>query len=127
MASDTADNIAWERYTKTTPQTKPNVNAALARITFSERSSSQPLHTLLELVEEKAKESANKKNLIVLTGRSRRMAVESHQTELQKLIVERNAHIGSSVPRTLGDVGAALVASGTTASLLIMQAAVSGA
>jgi hypothetical protein len=78
----------------------------------------------VDLVEEEAKKSESKKNLVVLAGRSRRMAVESHQAELQKLIGEKSSHIGAMVPRTLGDVGAALVASGTTASLLIMQSAI---
>ena len=59
--------------------------------------------------------------MIVVSGRSRRMAVEYHQAELQRIIAEGGSPIGSSVAKTLGDVGAALVATSTSASLLILQ------
>jgi hypothetical protein len=59
--------------------------------------------------------------MIVVAGRSRRMAVEFHKAELQKLILDSGSPIGSSVSKTLGDVGAALVATSTNASLLVLQ------
>ena len=67
--------------------------------------------------------SGSDKTLIVLVGRSRRMAVESLYGELPSLITETQSSISTSVPKTLGDVGAALVATNVNASLLILQAA----
>jgi hypothetical protein len=61
--------------------------------------------------------------MIVLIGRSRRMAVETLYSEFQSLITDSGSSISTSVPKTLGDVGAALVATGVNASLLILQAA----
>ena len=61
--------------------------------------------------------------LIVVLGRSRRLAPESHQVELRQIVGERGSAGGSeSVSRTLGEVGAAFVAAGTNASLLVLQA-----
>lgn len=68
-------------------------------------------------------QQANGRTLVVVIGRSRRMAPESHVAELRQIVTERGSATGSdSVSRTLGDVGAALVAAGTNASLLVMQA-----
>lgn len=76
----------------------------------------------MDLVSQEVSRLEVSKNLVVLLGRSRRMAVESFATELGLLAAEKGNTVGSSVPKTLGDVGAALVATGTSASLLIMQA-----
>ncbi|KAJ7639440.1 Sodium/hydrogen exchanger family-domain-containing protein [Roridomyces roridus] len=118
LASDTADNVLWDRFARPADATNA---VALERITFTKQNSAEPLHKIVELVE--AAQATNR-NLLVVLGRSRRMAVESHVNELQKLISGKGAAIGSSVAKTVGDVGAALVASGTRASLLVMQAAV---
>lgn len=48
------------------------------------------------------------------------MAVESLGDELKAL---SGSGMNSSVPKTLGNVGAAIVAGGVGASLLVMQAA----
>ncbi|KAF9462008.1 potassium:hydrogen antiporter [Collybia nuda] len=117
LASDTADNILWSRYTSPS-NIDTSTSATLSRIQFHTTSSSKPLHTIVDLVSVESQS----KNVIVLAGRSRRMATESHKVELQNLISESGASIGSLVTKTLGDVGAALVAKGTSASLLILQA-----
>ena len=75
--------------------------------------------------------------MIVLAGRSRRMAVESLGKELREMAVVGHGatsptgtgpqpRVGGSVAKTLGDVGAALVAKNVNASLLIVQAATRG-
>ncbi|KAJ6610393.1 Sodium/hydrogen exchanger family-domain-containing protein, partial [Mycena sp. CBHHK59/15] len=120
LASDTADNLLWDRFTRPSHAHSAAVLSALSRISFSQIASAQPLHQIVTLVE---REVARGGNLVVLAGRSRRMAVESHRAELQTLIAGKGAAIGSAVPKTLGDVGAAIVASGTSASLLVVQAA----
>jgi len=117
LESDTADNLTWEQFTK---PTKTN-----SRITFRTETTSTPLRRVTELAKTEASTaiSSSNKTMIVLAGRSRRMAVESLHSELHGLITESGSLISTSVPKTLGDVGAALVATQVNASLLILQVA----
>ncbi|KAF7335337.1 K(+)/H(+) antiporter 1 [Mycena sanguinolenta] len=124
LVSDTADHILWDRLTVPSSSRKEFVAEALSRITFSTQDAEEPLHRIVELVDIESRKAAGK-NLVVMLGRSRRMAVESHKKELQRLIANKGTPIGSSVSKTLGDVGAALVASGSSPSLLVLQAAIS--
>ena len=55
------------------------------------------------------------------------MAVEPLGAELRSLVSTIGAQLGGSVPKTIGDVGAALVASNVDASLFVLQAAVGNA
>jgi len=119
LASDSADNIVWTRYTSVPSSFDTETTAALSRITFDTRASAKPLHTLIQLV---PKENLRTMSVIVVAGRSRRLAVASHQAELAQIITESGSPLGSSIPKTLGDVGAALIATKTPASLLIVQA-----
>ncbi|KAF9564551.1 potassium:hydrogen antiporter [Agrocybe pediades] len=132
MSSDTADNILWERYTKPSQTTLSHTAAALSSITFRDEASPMPLHHIVDAVKDESRHTSHSalksKTLIVLAGRSRRMAVESLSDELRTLRATLNgtgggASASSSVPRTLGDVGAALAASGVDASILVLQAA----
>ncbi|KAJ6515377.1 Sodium/hydrogen exchanger family-domain-containing protein [Mycena sanguinolenta] len=123
LVSDTADNLLWDRFTVPSSSRDETVTEALSRITFKTLESEQPLHKIVELVDSETNSLPAGKNLVVLLGRSRRMAVESHTVELNKLITSTGASIGSSVSKTVGDVGAALVASRSRASLLVLQAA----
>jgi len=115
LESDTADNLIWEQFAK---PTNP-------RITFHTETTATPLCRVTELAKTEASRtiSNSNKTIIVLAGRSRRMAVESLYGELRGLITESQSSISTSVPKTLGDVGAALVATNVKASLLILQAA----
>jgi hypothetical protein len=63
---------------------------------------------------------------IAVIGRSRRLAVESHKHELKALIKKRGSPLSGEVAKTLGDVGAGLVASCQGTSLLVVQAALRG-
>ncbi len=124
LASSTADSLIWEKYAGSASEERPaTLSTALSRITFSHQSSSAPLHAVIELAEASLSEN-DQKTLMVFVGRSRRMAVESHQAELLQLMTETGGHMGPSVPKTLGDVGAALVAKGIHTSILVMQAAI---
>ncbi|KAK0447781.1 Sodium/hydrogen exchanger family-domain-containing protein [Armillaria borealis] len=121
LASDTADNLIWHKYTSTPLSGHtPAIASALSRITFTTQEAHEPLHAVLDLVN--AERGGT--NAIVVMGRSRRMAVESHKKELAKIVADKGGSIGSSVAKTLGDVGAALVADGARASLLVVQAAI---
>ncbi|KAJ7082927.1 hypothetical protein B0H15DRAFT_952307 [Mycena belliarum] len=56
----------------------PGVAAALSRVMFAKQAAAAPLHRIVELVELESAKLAAGKNLMVLLGRSRRMAVEPH-------------------------------------------------
>jgi hypothetical protein len=123
MQSDTADNLLWDRVTSTNSSFSAEVRAAMSRISFQSETAVQPLHRMLELAGNEA--SRTSKPLLVVAGRSRRMAVESHKRELQQLITERGASLDSAVSNTLGDVASVFVVAGGNASLVVMQATLS--
>ncbi|KAF5364180.1 hypothetical protein D9756_000333 [Leucocoprinus leucothites] len=123
LASSTADSIIWDKYTSTSGTHGDALSGALSRISFGIETSTRPLRTVVDLSSTTLSQNPGK-TVIVFLGRSRRMAHESHQTELQQIINETGGFVGSSVPKTLGDVGAAIVAKGIHANLLVMQAAV---
>lgn len=120
LASDTADNLDWDRYTLPSDSRTPSLAESLSRITFSAQASPEPLHAMLELI---AAEVTTRSGctVVAVVGRSRRMAVESHKAELRALNLKRGSPIGSDVSKTLGDVGAALIVAETNASLLVVQ------
>jgi len=121
LESDTADNLTWEQFTK-----PPRTNS---RITFHTETTSKPLTKAIELIKSEAtlrsSTTSSNKTMIVLAGRSRRMAVESLHNELCGLINDSagSPSISAPVPKTLGDMGAALVLTNVNASLLVLQAA----
>ncbi|KAF9554536.1 hypothetical protein CPC08DRAFT_753614 [Agrocybe pediades] len=128
LSSDTADNVLWDLYTRPADHMSPSFASVLSRITFATEVTPEPLHRVTEVAKEQAEECMKdfSKTLIVVVGRSRRLAVESLSGELLKLTTATqggSASISSSVPKTLGDVGAALVATNVNASLLVLQAA----
>ncbi|KAF8874359.1 Sodium/hydrogen exchanger family-domain-containing protein [Infundibulicybe gibba] len=114
LASETADNILWGRFTTPSDSHTPGIIAALPRMSFSTRRSARPLHTLTDMANGEIATASAEKNLIFSLG--------APAAWLLKLISERGSPIGSTVPKTLGSVGAALVATNTSASLLILQA-----
>lgn len=117
LESDTADNLTWERFTKPTRNN--------SRITFHTETTLKPLARAIELIRAEAtlRSSGSNKTMIVLAGRSRRMAVESLHGELNDLINDSGSSISAPVFKTLGDMGAALVLTNVNASLLVLQAA----
>jgi len=122
LESETADTLLWDRYATPSDAHSPAITSALQRVNFSHKSSSKPLHTVLDMASSEVQQASGR-TLVVVIGRSRRLATESHQVELRQIVGEKGSISGSdSVPRTLGDVGAALVASGVGASILVTQA-----
>ncbi|EJF62314.1 cation/H+ exchanger [Dichomitus squalens LYAD-421 SS1] len=121
LASETADDLLWTRLASASSASAgPEAAAVRARMTFVEEASAQPLHRAVEL----HARSPTRGRQIVVAGRSRRMAVESHEVELQKLAGARGAALGSELPKTLGCVACAFVVAGPGhASLLVVQAA----
>ena len=90
---------------------------------FAEVSTPAPLHYLIERALQLAESAADERSrLLVLAGRSRRLAVENHHAEL-KGVMEEHGGVGNEVKRTVGDVTTALVVSGCQASMIVFQAA----
>ena len=125
MQSETADNIAWARYAH--PEAvDPSLVPALSRMSFSEVATTEPLHHIVKEALTMSRTANEKSRLLVLTGRSRRLAVEDHSAELKR-VMEEYGGMANEVKRTIGDVAASLVVSGCQASIVVFQAAVVGA
>jgi hypothetical protein len=133
MESENADNLIFSRYVPNTGDAAPalptRVKDALKRITFDVVSTAAPLRETIEYANAAQPATGDKKrNLLVLVGRGRRMAAESHHAEI-RLITQGHAAkggmgIGGETLRALGDVATAMLL-GTKASVLVMQASMS--
>ena len=123
LESDSADNILWSRVTSPNPSFSVEVRAALTRISFRTESAVNPLHRMLELAGREA--SHTSKPVLVVAGRSRRMAVESHKQELRRLGAEHNANLATEISKMFGDVASAFVVAGGNVSLIVTQATLS--
>lgn len=88
---------------------------------FRELSSPIPLHTVIAVANEKT-ESLKGKRMLVLVGRSRRLAVETHSREIDDLMGECG-HVGSEVKKTIGDVATSFVLSRCGSGVIVVQAA----
>jgi len=66
--------------------------------------------------------TANRSRLLIVAGRSRRLAVENHQQELKDLM-EEYGNVGNEVKRTVGDVAAAFVVARCKAGIVVIQTA----
>ncbi|KAG1741580.1 Sodium/hydrogen exchanger family-domain-containing protein [Suillus occidentalis] len=115
--SETANNILWARYANSqlSEDTPASLSAALSRIKFSEYSSPLPLHSAIQLA------SAHKPVLVVV-GRSRRLAVEDHTAELRQIFEERGSVGQDVIRKTIGDPATAVVASGCATAVVVLQA-----
>lgn len=128
LQSETADNIAWSKYTS-----QPNLTAngstrvdsplrlALSRIHFSEVHTPAPLHAAIQHVRALRETSPR---LLVVAGRSRRLAKESHHVEMKRLLETcRSGLRPEGMRKTIGDVGTAMVVSGSASAVVVLQAA----
>ena len=126
LQSDTADNITWSLYaegTETDDGLSQVFREALTRVEFLEIKTPKPLHAIVGRVNEIVAEKSRKQTrVLVMVGRSRRLAVENHRTELKE-VMHGGKSIGGEVSKTIGDVGTALVVSGVKAGVVVLQAA----
>lgn len=124
LQSDTADNVTWGLYTREAEDGLGEVlREALTRVEFLEMATPKPLHAIVARVNETADDMSRKKaRVLVMVGRSRRLAVEDHKAELKE-VMQAGKSIGGEVKRTIGDVGTALVVSGVNAGVVVLQAA----
>ncbi|KAF9565112.1 hypothetical protein CPC08DRAFT_630409 [Agrocybe pediades] len=123
LQSETADNIIWARYApKVTPDSKSASSSSSEKphIEFKTLSTPIPLHAAVRQASEEALNS--KAKLTVVTGRSRRLAVENHRKELKELMDE-HGRLGSEVRKTIGDVATAFVVAGVGSGIVVLQAA----
>ncbi|KAI8981158.1 Sodium/hydrogen exchanger family-domain-containing protein [Trametes punicea] len=125
LQSETADTITWTRYTRPEARTDPSLAPALLRMEFREHATPTPLLYIITQVRSISQSAtAGDGGLLVLTGRSRRLAAENHQEELKKVMHEHGT-VANEVRKTVGDVATSLVVSGCEASMIVFQAAVS--
>jgi hypothetical protein len=119
MQSETADNITWSRYAShSTEDTAPP-----SRVNFLELATPVPLHAIVESATSHIQTSIEQRSrLLIVTGRSRRLAAENLQQELKELM-EEYGNVGNEVRKTVGDVAAAFVVSGCKAGIVVIQAA----
>ncbi|KAK2463776.1 hypothetical protein APHAL10511_004214 [Amanita phalloides] len=142
MQSDTADNVAWAKYHQLKREQGLDSTAALSRVEFKEMRTPNPLRTALEEASKPSglegqegadsyakirlqvkdgrdgkRKTAYCRRLLVVVGRSRRLAVEDHAGELKELMQEYG-HVGAEVKKTIGDVGAAFVVAGCGTGLI---------
>jgi len=121
LQSETADNISWTRYTS--PSNNDPADFAPTGIDFKEVHSPVPLHSAIKEAESCAVDmKGHPRELLVLAGRSRRLAVENHVHELKGLM-EEHGSVVPEVKRTIGDVATAFVVVGCGSGVVVVQAA----
>lgn len=116
--SETADTILWEQYVDSysSYDIHPSIRAALSRVTFSEHSSSMPLHSAIQ-------QASARKPVLVVVGRSHRLESNDLTGELENILRERDS-VGQDDSRsTIGDAATAFVASGCATAVVVLQAA----
>ncbi|KAG1842534.1 Sodium/hydrogen exchanger family-domain-containing protein [Suillus subalutaceus] len=115
--SETANSVLWARYANSqlSDDMPSSLSAALSRIKFSEHSSPLPLHSAIQL-------ASVHKPVLVVVGRSRRLAGEDHTSELQQILEERGSVGQDVIKKTIGDPATAFVASGCATAVVVLQA-----
>ncbi|KAF8759943.1 Sodium/hydrogen exchanger family [Rhizoctonia solani] len=92
LQSETADNLFWTQMVSSSDAQSPAIQGALSRITFVEDESPTPLAGILkQCSNEHDSAVASSKALLVVVGRGRRLAAESHTDELREIIAASNA------------------------------------
>jgi hypothetical protein len=61
--------------------------------------------------------------VLVVAGRSKRLAVEDHRAELKDLVEEHRVVGHEVISKTIGDVATAFVVSGCASAMVVLQAA----
>ncbi|KAI6006441.1 Sodium/hydrogen exchanger family-domain-containing protein [Pisolithus marmoratus] len=122
MQSETVDSVAWNKYAlhKPDPATPSLLRAALSRVQFSEFSTPTPLRAAIQRA---ATIRQVHTRLLIVAGRSKRLATESHHHELKEIFEEYGSS-GEMVRKTIGDVASAMVVSSSASALVVLQAAI---
>lgn len=121
MQSETADNIAWAKYASPAATSTFPTAAARLRMEFKEVASPIPLRAAIGIIGDLQQEKAAEgRRLLVVAGRSRRLAVENHKAELKEL-VEEYGGVPAEVSKTIGDVGTACVMAKAGTGVIVLQ------
>ncbi|KDR83202.1 hypothetical protein GALMADRAFT_239040 [Galerina marginata CBS 339.88] len=129
LQSETADNIIWARYAPPPPSSdsksthSSTSSSSRPQIEFKTLPTPIPLHAAIQEASDAI--LATKTKLVVVTGRSRRLAVENHRKELKELMDEHEK-VGSEVRKTIGDVATAFVVAGVGSGVVVLQASGAG-
>ncbi|ORY24227.1 Sodium/hydrogen exchanger family-domain-containing protein [Naematelia encephala] len=130
LASETADNLAWQFYTSTvSPAHSEPLASTLSRVTFWSFRSTSPLSEAYLQAETAIANAPGRqwRPMLIVTGRGRRGAALHHDEELARLLAEKgsNPSIGAELRKTVGDAATALILGGgasATASFLVLEA-----
>ncbi|KAG2031748.1 Sodium/hydrogen exchanger family-domain-containing protein [Suillus americanus] len=116
--SEAADTILWEQYADSHSSygIHPSIRVALSRITFSEHSSSMPLHSAIQ-------QASTCKPVLVVVGRSHRLGSDDFTQELENILKERGSVRQDDSRNTIGNAATAFVASGCATAVVMLQAA----
>ncbi|KAI0772201.1 Sodium/hydrogen exchanger family-domain-containing protein [Irpex lacteus] len=113
LQSETADHIIWQRYSTPSSDTESfdsTTNDALSRIEW------QDLRSLTPCAAPSKSPRKRRSRLLIIAGRSRRLAAENHHAELKGLIEEYGS-VASEVKKTVGDVASAFISTRSEASV----------
>jgi hypothetical protein len=119
MQSETADNMIWSQYAGRSPSNSDipgPLRAALSRIDFTNLASPTPLHAAIQ-------RASMYQRVLIVVGRSKRLAVENHHAELKDLVEEHRVVGHEVTSKTIGDVATAFVVSGCATAMVVLQAA----
>ncbi|KAI0086957.1 Sodium/hydrogen exchanger family-domain-containing protein [Irpex rosettiformis] len=126
LQSETADYILWQRYSAPSSDAASFDSAtsdALSRIEWQDVHSANPLRSAVEITKGLEASTAQRRSrLLLIAGRSRRLAAENHHVELKGLLEEYGS-VPSEVKKTVGDVASAFISTKSEASVIVLQAA----
>lgn len=123
MQSEAADNVCWSGYeSPTTDHPSPVSDSALLRMEFKHVESPIPLHAIITEARDKTSLPRGK-GILIVTGRSRRLAAENHRRELNDLMEEYQS-LSPDVMKTIGDVATSFVVSSCGSGIIVLQAAI---
>lgn len=129
--SASADKLLWERYRSLVSGPGDGASTSSAstvytsRIELAEESSATPLAAINERAIRLR--SHRRTRTLIVTGRSRRLAVENHEDELQHIFKKHDGkYLSDEVRKTVGDVATACMAfSPRACGLVVIQASAS--
>lgn len=104
---------------------RSTASSSIPPVDFTTLTTPLPLHAAIQQASDTAGLLPGSK-IIIVTGRSRRLAVENHRVELRDLMLEHGA-VGAEVRKTIGDVATAFVVAGVGSGVVVLQAAGHGA
>lgn len=111
--------MSWEKYTS---ETSPDL--APSNVELTSLRSPSPLEAFNNIAKtvysQTVRNGSNR--ILIVVGRSRRLAVESHHAELTAMVKNGGHHLSGEFRKTVGDVASAIVIGGVRADMFVLQA-----